>query len=156
MKHAAWWVAAITLTLPSRSTGARRYVSDRVVLLGDAAHVVHPLAGQGLNLGLMDSAALAQVMDGRTHSTLKFPDARLRRFERMRRGENLAMLRATSMLNALFSNNTPIVSRIRGLGLRAVDRAGLLKSWLILRAMGDAGDVPQPALRAATGGTERV
>ena len=112
------------------------------MLLGDAAHVVHPLAGQGLNLGIMDAAALAEVFGQRSELDLKFPRSALGRFERMRRGENLAMLQTTAALNRLFRDEHRIGKRARGLGMRAVDAIAPLKHWLMLRAMGDAGDVP--------------
>jgi 2-polyprenyl-6-methoxyphenol hydroxylase-like FAD-dependent oxidoreductase len=112
------------------------------VLLGDAAHVVHPLAGQGLNLGLMDAAALAEVLGPRDDLTLKLPRAALRRFERMRRSENLVMLKVTDQINRLFRDEHQLVRRVRGFTMTAVGGLVPLKHWLILRAMGDVGDVP--------------
>jgi len=128
--------------VPLQRLHAQHYVAGRVVLLGDAAHVVHPLAGQGLNLGIMDAAALAEVFGQRSELELKFPRSALSRFERMRRGENLVMLQTTTALNRLFRDQRRIGKRARGLGMRAVDAMVPLKHWLMLRAMGDAGDVP--------------
>ncbi len=130
------------LVLPLQTLHASRYAVGRTVLLGDAAHVVHPLAGQGLNLGLMDAAALVEVLGQRDDLTLRFPSSALRRFERMRRGENLAMLKLTDQLNRLFLAEHSLVRRIRGTGMTAVNRITPIKHWLMLRAMGDVGDVP--------------
>ena len=128
--------------VPLQRLHAQRYVVGRSVLLGDAAHVVHPLAGQGLNLGIMDAAALAEVFGPRSELELRFPRAAQSRFERMRRGENLVMLQTTTALNRLFRDQHRIGKRARGLGMRAVDAITPLKHWLMLRAMGDVGDVP--------------
>lgn len=128
--------------VPLQRLHAEHYVVGRIVLLGDAAHVVHPLAGQGLNLGIMDAAALAEVFAQRSELELRFPRSALSRFERMRRGENLAMLQTTTALNRLFRDQHRIGKRARGLGMRAVDALTPLKHWLMLRAMGDVGDVP--------------
>ena len=90
----------------------------------------------------MDAAALGEVLGQREDSTLRFPTATLRRFERMRRGENLAMLKLTEQLNQLFLLEHPLVRRLRGTGMAAVNRIAPIKHWLMLRAMGDVGDVP--------------
>jgi ubiquinone biosynthesis UbiH/UbiF/VisC/COQ6 family hydroxylase len=133
------------LLVPLRALHAQRYSRGRAVLLGDAAHIVHPLAGQGLNLGIMDAAALAEVFDAGDELDLKFPRVALRRFERMRRGENIAMLNMTSALNRLFRQEDRVTRRARGSGMRFVDRVPPLKQWLMLRAMGEIGDVPKLA-----------
>jgi len=133
------------IAIPLQSLHLPRYVVGRTVLLGDAAHVVHPLAGQGLNLGILDAAALAEVFGERDPLDLKFPRAALERFERLRRGENLAMLKLTNGLNRLFRDDHRFVQRARGAGMRAVDAVAPLKHWLMLRAMGDVGDVPRIA-----------
>jgi 2-octaprenylphenol hydroxylase len=133
--------------VPLQRLHTAKYVTGRSVLLGDAAHVVHPLAGQGLNLGLMDAAALAECLGPRDKLNLEFPRSALRRFERMRRGENLAMLSLTDQLNRLFRDNNPLVESIRAAGMVGVSRFWPLKTWLMLRAMGDVGDVPALAAR---------
>ena len=129
-------------SFPLLSMHAARYVHDRCVLLGDAAHVVHPLAGQGLNLGLMDAAALGESLGERNPSTLEFPRRALCRYERMRRGENLLMVKSTAAINAMFRHQHAWLVRLRGVGMCGVEHSGALKSWLILRAMGEVGDVP--------------
>jgi 2-polyprenyl-6-methoxyphenol hydroxylase-like FAD-dependent oxidoreductase len=106
-------------------------------LIGDAAHVVHPLAGQGANLGFADAVSLAQVMleagsRGRDIGRLDV----LRRFERWRRSENLSMLGMLDVLHGLFSSESEFLRRIRGLGLDAVDRQDWLKHLLARRALG--------------------
>ena len=130
---------------PLQRLVAMQSVRGRVALLGDAAHVIHPLAGQGLNLGLMDVAALVDVLPDKEGSSLRFIKPALRRLERIRHTETLAMLAVTDRLNALFRNRSLWNRQMRGLGMRAVDRLSPLKHWLILRAMGDVGDVPASA-----------
>jgi 2-octaprenylphenol hydroxylase len=137
--------ASERLAVPLQSLHTSHYAVGRTVLLGDAAHVVHPLAGQGLNLGLMDAAALAEVLAERDELSLRFPGSSLRRYERMRRGENSAMLKVTDQLNRLFGDEHELARRVRGTGMAAVNRIVPLKHWLMLRAMGDVGDVPTVA-----------
>ena len=145
-------LGAVTLcseraVVPLQKLHASKYVDGRAILLGDAAHVVHPLAGQGLNLGLMDAAALAQCLDKPEAINLEFPGAALRQFERMRRGENLAILSMTDQLNRLFRDSRPLVKLIRSSGMLGVNQFWPVKHWLMLRAMGDVGDVPDLAAR---------
>jgi 2-polyprenylphenol 6-hydroxylase len=119
------------------------YVRPRAVLIGDAAHAVHPLAGLGLNLGLLDCAALAAVFED-ARGAGYFGELRvLRRYERWRRSENLLAAGALDGLERLFSNANPITSAVRSLGLAAVGRMPMIKRDLGLRALGLRGDVPQ-------------
>ena len=122
-----------------------RSVLDHYVLVGDAAHVVHPLAGQGLNLGIMDVAALVECLGPRGTSLNWPPTAALRRYERWRASETLAMSLVTDGLNRLFQSDDRMVRTIRGAGLRMTDRMTAIKHWLIERAMGIDGDIPQIA-----------
>ncbi len=124
---------------------ARAYASGAVALLGDAAHVVHPLAGQGLNLGLMDAAALVECIGPRGTRALWPAPAALRRYQRWRMSEALAMTLVTDGLHQLFQQRNAPVRGLRSLGLRLTNQAEPLKSWLIARAMGIAGDLPQLA-----------
>jgi 2-polyprenylphenol 6-hydroxylase len=118
------------------------YVRPRAVLLGDAAHVVHPLAGQGLNLGLLDCAALAEVL-GEAGGAANFGDMRqLRRYERRRRSENLSAAAALDGLERLFSSADPVRTGLRGAALSAVSKMPFLKRRFAQRALGLAGDVP--------------
>jgi 2-octaprenylphenol hydroxylase len=106
-------------------------------LIGDAAHTIHPLAGQGVNLGFADSAALAEVIL-EAHAANKAIGAfkTLRRYERKRRGDNQLMLDSMDAFKRLFSNDNAGLSTLRNLGLDLVDRAGPVKQFFAARAMG--------------------
>jgi 2-octaprenylphenol hydroxylase len=121
---------------PLRALHAWRYTQTRVALLGDAAHTVHPLAGQGMNLGLLDAACFAAVFEDAVVRGEDPGDARvLRRYERERKSDNLQMLAALDGLQRLFTLPSSIAPwRAAGLGL--VDRAGPLKRLLMIRALG--------------------
>lgn len=125
---------------------AHSYVKSRIALIGDAAHVIHPLAGQGVNLGLLDAAALAEVL---LEATAQGRDVGafgvLRRYERWRKGDNLLMLGAMDGFKRLFGSTLPPVRWLRGLGLTLADAAGPVKHLLARRAMGLAGDLPRLA-----------
>ena len=102
-------------------------------MVADAAHVVHPLAGQGLNLGLRDVAVLAEVLAQAPGALGEL--AVLRRYERTRKADNLAASVVFDGLNRLFGNDHPLLSRIRSAGLGAVQRAGPVKHWLARSAL---------------------
>jgi 2-octaprenylphenol hydroxylase len=127
---------------PLRLQYASRYVRARAALLGDAAHVVHPLAGQGMNLGLLDCAALADVL-GEAAGAGSLGDLRpLRRYERWRKSENLIAAAGMDGLERLFSNSSAAVTSLRAAGLGAVARLPTIKREFARRALGLAGDVP--------------
>jgi len=128
---------------------AGRYVSARVALVGDAAHTVHPLAGQGVNLGLLDAAALAEVLLAavREGRDVGAPHV-LRRYERWRKGDNLAMIAVTGGFKYLFGNNWPIVRELRGAGLALTNAMAPIKNLIMRRACGLVGDLPRLARRA--------
>ena len=133
-------------SFPLRLLHATRYTAPRLALVGDAAHGVHPLAGQGVNLGLMDCAALAQALGEALRGGGEAGDsAALRRYERWRKAENLPAMALMDGLKRLFSNDDPALSWLRRAGLGLVDRATPLKRVLIERAMGLSGEVPLPA-----------
>ncbi len=133
-------------TFPLRRMHARSYLAERIALVGDAAHVIHPLAGQGANLGLLDAATLAEVVIDARRSARDLGSRHvLRRYERWRRGDNLAMMSAMDGFKYLFGNSLLPVRQVRSLGLRLVDGAGPLKSFLIRYAMGLSGDLPRLA-----------
>ena len=118
----------------------------RVALVGDAAHTVHPLAGQGMNLGLLDAAVLAEVVLEALARDEDPGDLRvLRRYERRRKGENLKMLLALDGLHRLFRLSAPALPRLRSMGLSAVDAVPLLKSLFMNEALGLRGDLPKAA-----------
>ena len=123
---------------------ARRFVDERLALLGDAAHVVHPLAGQGLNLGLRDVAALAENIVGEMRLGLD-PGAKapLELYERARRFDIAASGIGIDAMNRLFSNDVAPVRFLRDLGLRLIDRAPPLKDFFIAEAAGAGRGAPK-------------
>lgn len=123
---------------------ARRFVAERLALLGDAAHVIHPIAGQGLNLGLKDVAALAEAIVDAARLGLDVggPEA-LEAYERGRRFDTVAMGVVTDGLNRLFSNDSTPLRLARDLGLGLVERMPGLKRFFIREAAGLAGSTPR-------------
>lgn len=133
---------------PLRYVHSREYVRPRVALIGDAAHTVHPLAGQGVNLGLMDCACLLQVLgDARQRQQDPGQYRLLRRYERWRRGDNSVMLHSMTGINQLFTQQNPLLMQIRGLGLRSADGITALKQMFIKQAMGLQAHNPEMASR---------
>jgi 2-octaprenyl-6-methoxyphenol hydroxylase len=123
---------------------AEAYVADRLALIGDAAHGIHPIAGQGLNLGIRDAAALAEVVVDAARLGLDFGmKTVLEDYQRWRRFDNVALAGATDVLNRLFSNAFGPLRLIRGLGLAAVNRFGPARRLFMREAMGLAGDLPR-------------
>jgi 2-octaprenyl-6-methoxyphenol hydroxylase len=123
---------------------AERYVARRLALVGEAAHLIHPIAGQGLNLGIRDVAALAElVIDTRRVGLDIGDDAVLGRYQRWRRFDTLLLAAVTDGLNRLFSNSIAPVQFARDLGFAAVQRLPPLKRLLMLHAMGLVGDLPR-------------
>lgn len=129
---------------PLRLQIARDFVGPRLALVGDAAHVVHPIAGQGLNLGLKDVAALAEVIVEALRLGLdQGGDDVLARYQAWRRLDTAAMAMMTDGLNRLFSNDIAPVRALRDFGLGLVDRAGPVKSALIRTAAGIGASGPR-------------
>ena len=123
---------------------AERYVDQRLALIGDAAHVIHPIAGQGLNLGLRDVAALAETLMDARRLGLDLGSAEvLARYQRWRRFDNTLLMVVTDGLNRLFSNDLPPIRLARDVGLAAVDRLPPLKRFFMRHAMGMVGDLPR-------------
>lgn len=123
---------------------ARRFVAERLALLGDAAHLIHPIAGQGLNLGLKDVAALAEAIVDAARLGLDIGSAEvLEGYERARRFDTVAMGAVTDGLNRLFSNDVTPLRLARDLGLGLVDRLPGLKRFFIREAAGLTGQTPR-------------
>ena len=123
---------------------ARSFIAERLALVGDAAHVIHPIAGQGLNMGLKDVAALAEVVVDAARLGMDPGGAGvLERYQRWRRFDTMAMGVATNSLNLLFSNESKLLRAVRDIGLGLVDRAPPLKNLFIRQAAGLTGEVPR-------------
>jgi len=123
---------------------ARTFIGDRLALVGDAAHIIHPIAGQGLNMGLRDVAALAETIADAARLGLDIgaPDV-LERYQRWRRFDTMTMGIATDGLNRLFSNSSDVLRLVRDVGLGLVERIPALKRAFIREAAGFTGDVPK-------------
>ena len=133
-------------TFPLRRLGAQRYVAERVALLGDAAHVVHPLAGQGVNLGLLDAAALAEVVAAGFRGR-EDPGALvlLRAYERWRKSEVALMAGAIEVFDRLLAHGAGPLARLAQAGLASVNRSQELRRFFIRRALGTSGELPRAA-----------
>lgn len=125
---------------------ARHYCQRGFVLVGDAAHVVHPLAGQGVNLGFMDCAALVQTLADARDAGADVADLRqpkiLRRYERWRKSENLLAVGVIDGIGRMFRSADPGLVSLRSAGMDLVGRSAILRRALVTRALGLAGEVP--------------
>ena len=122
-------------SFPLQRLAARRLIAPRVALVGDAAHVVHPLAGQGLNLGLQDARALAEVLSNREPGRDPGEARLLRRYERRRAEPILAMDGVISGLFALYGADNSLIERLRNAGLNLTNRSAVIKNLLMRQAM---------------------
>lgn len=143
------------LTGPAQLTGARfsyplslslaeSYIAPRVALAGDAAHGIHPIAGQGLNLGLRDVAALAEVLaDARARGEDLAAGNVLERYQTWRRFDATSLALGMDVVNRLFSNHSPLARGLRGLGMRAVAALDAPRRSFIREAAGLSGELPR-------------
>ena len=148
--HALGAVTSVTerVSFPLRAVHARQYCAKRVALIGDAAHTVHPLAGQGMNLGLLDAAVLVEVLEDALHRGEDPGDLRvLRRYERRQKGRNLKTMLAMDMLHRLFTRAGPLFAPVRVSGLTLVDSLSFAKNAFMREAMGLVGELPRTARR---------
>lgn len=122
---------------------AHSYIGPRMALVGDAAHGIHPIAGQGLNLGLRDIAALAElIIEAKRKGEDVGSDSLLQTYQRQRRFDNMVMAAATDTLNKLFSNNITPLRILRKVGLRMVQNVAPARKFFMRQAMGAAGLLP--------------
>jgi 2-octaprenylphenol hydroxylase len=139
-------LASERIRFPLWRLSAEHYVTARVALVGDAAHVVHPLAGQGANLGLLDAAALADVLtEGRDQREDPGAERLLRRYERWRRSENDLMATAIDTFDRFLARGSGKVAELAQRGMPWVNRSGIAKRVFIERALGLAGELPAAA-----------
>jgi 2-octaprenylphenol hydroxylase len=116
---------------------AGHYVLPNLALIGDAAHAIHPLAGQGANLGLQDAAELAKQVEAALTAGLHPGDRPvLRRYERARKGANATMLHFMTGLNRLFATDSGLISGLRTAGMRAFNRSGPIRERAVRVALG--------------------
>jgi len=134
------------LSFPLVRLAAQRYVAQRVALIGDAAHVVHPLAGQGANLGLLDAAALAQQVKAAV-AAREDPGAMrvLRAYERWRKSETAAMAVSIDAFDRLLAHGAGPLARLAQRGLSWVNASQELRRFFIYRALGMSGELPEAA-----------
>lgn len=131
---------------PLRLRHADDYVRGRVALIGNAAHAIHPLAGQGLNLGVLDAAAVAEVVDDARAAGRDIGASRvLRRYERWRKGEDVAVMAAMDGFKRVFGVEAAPFRHLRGFGMRLTGAVAPLRNALMRRALGLDGDLPQRA-----------
>ena len=137
-------VVGPTFVYPLSMQLAERLTAPRLALLGDAAHGIHPIAGQGLNLGLKDAAALSQVLVDAARLGEDIGSAAvLERYAAWRRFDNVSVAAAREVFTRLFSNDNPALRLARGVGMAAVNRIGLARRFFMQEAGGAVGDLPR-------------
>jgi 2-octaprenylphenol hydroxylase len=146
-------LASDRASFPLRKLAAQHYVTHRCALIGDAAHVVHPLAGQGVNMGLLDAAALAELLVVGRHER-EDPGALriLRRYERWRKTETHTLATAIDTFDRLLAHGTGPIAKLAQRGLGWVNRSQEAKRVFIRRALGIAGELPLAAQSARAKG----
>lgn len=134
------------LSFPLVQRHAKEYCRSRVVLVGDAAHAIHPLAGQGLNLGVMDSSVLVEALAKADCQGIDLGDKRvLRRYERRRKTDNISMMLTIEFLKRLYDTDLVGLRLLRNFGMDCFNQSGPLKRFIMHQAMGITGDLPKIA-----------
>lgn len=133
-------------SFPLQNQQADHYIAPRVVLVGDAAHVIHPLAGQGVNMGLLDAASLAEVIINAINDRQDFSQQKfLRRYERWRKADNLALLIGVNVIKNLFSIDKTSINMLRQSGLTVLNHFPSIKNIFTRYAVGDRELLPSMA-----------
>ncbi len=133
----------VRAAFPLRFQYAKHTIAEHFVLIGDAAHAMHPLAGQGANAGLLDAAAIAELMIkadevGRPLGSHKL----LRHYERWRKGDNLAMMSSMDIINKTYAQQNEVIRQIRGTGMNWINQSAWLRNYFNRYAMGLRADLP--------------
>lgn len=131
---------------PLRKQEAKHYIHSRVALIGDAAHIVHPLAGQGVNIGLLDAASLFEVINNAIKDNRDFASIHtLRRYERWRKADNASLLSGVHAIKEMFASNKVIIKGGRSLGLTLINKMQSIKNIFTRHAVGKRADLPMLA-----------
>jgi 2-octaprenylphenol hydroxylase len=133
-------------TFPLMRQKANKYIKPHIALVGDAAHTIHPLAGQGVNMGLLDAACLADVICEAVKEHRSFSsEATLRRYERWRKADNLMMFAGVDLIKNLFSSDKKSIQNLRSFGLNTVNHLKWMKNIFVRHAVGERNDLPSLA-----------
>jgi 2-octaprenylphenol hydroxylase len=128
---------------PLQKHTANRYISERLALVGDAAHVIHPLAGQGVNVGLLDAGSLVDVISQSIQMNRDFSSqSELRQYERWRKADNAALLIGIDWIKSFFASDKKMVTDFRMFGMNQLDKSHFFKNWLANYACGNRSNLP--------------